>query len=176
MEAYNEKKPLAPFLILLILLFIVALVGCALVFDVVAPWEQTNKAPAVSVDSGSVYIFKDRNCEYTLFVTYVFSNKGKTPVSFDACYDVSAQMNGTACPKMVQESRENALGLEDDIDPGRTVALSVGFVLKNFVPGKSTDISIRLYDRFDEHKLIRQADYDAVNLSVKEEKQFCKIC
>lgn len=174
MEAYDEKKSAEPFVILLILLFMVVLVGVGFVFDVFAPLKHTNKAPDVSVESGRVYIFKDRNCEYMLVASYVFSNKGKKPISFDTCYDVSAQMNGTACPKCVPEDEVDAT--VEEIAPGRIVGIEVVFALKDYVPGKSADVSVKLYDRFDNQKLLLQEDRNTVNLAVKEKNPFCGIC
>ena len=175
MKNSGEKKSLlwiAPVLILLLGI----LVNLVIVFDLRVPWAKKSATPDVSVSCGEVYIFKDIDCKYTLVATYVFSNKGKRPVSFDSCYETAALVNGTACQKAPNEKAGIVTDTEDLIQPGATVVLQVGYVMKGYMPGQSADISVRLYEQFAEKKLIQQDDCKASDLIIKEQNPYCWNC
>ena len=139
------------------------------------PWKQKNSVPDVTAEYRRTYIYKDRNCNYVLVLTYVFTNKGREAVSFDSCYESAAFINGTALTKAIPDDGKD-ICTDDEIQPGAITALQVGYVLKDFTPGRSTNIRIRLTERFGEQNVIHQTEINAASLSVKEEKPFCKVC
>ena len=174
MDGSSEKKALFPVGCILFLL-IAAFAVCEYVFDMPIPWKQKNSVPDVTAEYRRTYIYKDRNCNYVLVLTYVFTNKGREAVSFDSCYESAASINGTALTRVYLDD-EKGKSTDDEIQPGVIAAMQVGYELKDFTPGRSAKIRIKLTERFGAQNVIHQTEKNASELSVKEENPFCKVC
>ena len=174
MNGQNEQKTHAPISCVLFLA-VAAFAVCELVFNMPVSWKPVNDVPAVSVEYHGTDIVLDSDCRYVLVSTYVFSNEGKKPISFDACYEADASYSGTALERTYRND-DSVIEANDEIQPGVTVALQVGHSLDSFMPGKSATVRIRLKERFGELNVIHQTEKTASDIPVKEEKPYCKNC
>ncbi len=176
MDGQNGKKahfPIGCTLFLIITAFIIS----ELAFNTPFAWKQVNDAPDVSAEYRGTNIVLDSDRHYILVSTYVFSNKGNKPVSFDACYESAASYNGTAL-KRIYANDDRTTEANDEVQPGAVIALQVGYSLPNFMPGQSANakIKVKLTERFGEMNVIHQTEQKASELSVKEVNPFCRVC
>lgn len=174
MDGQNGKKthfPIGCFLFLMVAAFVI----CELAFNMPIPWKQVNNDPAVSVEYRGTDIVLDSDRHYVLVSTYLFSNEGTKPVSFDACYEATASYNGTAL-KRTYRNDDRALEADDEIRPGEIVALQVGHALNNYIPGRSVTVKVKLTERFGEMNVIHQTELKSSEISVKEENPYCRNC
>lgn len=174
MDGQSGKKAHFPIGCILFLV-VAAFAVCEFAFDMPISWRQTNDGPAVSVEYRGTDIVLDSDYHYILVSTYVFSNEGETPISFDACYEASASYDGTALKRTYRDDG-SATEANDAIKPGVTVALQVGHALNDFTPRKSATVRVKLTERFGEQNVIHETEKKTSEISVKQENPYCRAC
>ena len=174
MDGQNGRETQFPIGCVLFLIA-AAFIAFELAFNMPIPWKQANDAPVVSVEYRGTEIVLDTDYQYILVSTYVFSNEGKKPVSFDACYEATASYNGTAL-KRTYRNDPTVTEANDEIQPGRIVAMQVGHIIDDYIPGKSASVKVKLTERFGELNVIHQTESDASEITVKKENPYCRGC
>lgn len=174
MYGQNGKKahfPIGCILFLAVFAFAV----CELAFDMPISRKQANDEPAVSVEYHGTDIVLDSSYNYILVSTYVFSNEGEKPTSFDACYEASASYDGTVLKRTYRDD-DSVIEANDKVQPGATVVIQVGHALNDFLPQKPATVKIRLTERFGDLNVIHQTEKETSEMSVKKENPYCRAC
>ena len=174
MDGQSGKKAHFPIGCILFLL-VAAFAVCEWAFDMPISLRQENNDPAVSVEYRGTDIVLDTEYHYVLVSTYVFSNKGKTPVSFDACYEATASYNGTVLKRTYRDD-DRAIEANDDIKPGTVIAIQIGHALDDYSPRISATVKVKLTERFGEMNVIHQTEMKSSDISVKKENPYCRAC
>ena len=160
----------------LIMFCLLACIGIAVGLLLWRNEMQKDKAPPVSVQCSRVSIYENNSLQYTLVAAYVFTNNGDESVTFAECFDTAAYLDGKPCDEVYVEIDTGGTDAERTVVPGQTVVIQIPFALKDFIPKKSAEISLRLYDRMHDGELIEQVDKDASGITIQNEGGKCYDC
>lgn len=153
------------------------LTGCGIA-DVESSHEETTKQTkaAYSIGLSDKCIIEEKDGDYVLVVTYGFENNSGKPQSFAwACQD-SVFMDGIECEHTydsydlnksvyVQNAEKG-----DKILDGKIAHVSVGYLLKDFKPDKSREITIQLSKALDSSDVFSETKLNTDDIRIIREK------
>ncbi len=164
--------------ILLIVIAASLLTGCGS-SAVESSHEETAKQTkaAYSIGVSDKCIIEEKDGDYVLVVTYGFENNSGKAQSFTwACQD-SVFMDGIECEHTYDsydlsksDYVQNA-ERDDKILDGKVAFVSVGYLLKDFTPDKSMEITIQLSKALDSSDVFSETKLNTDNIRLIQEKE-----